>query len=109
MNKIILLGNVSYMENLKIIEVESGEKAVLKFSLAIKRPYKEKETDFFNCEVWGKKAETMSALIEVGTRIAVEGYLRVDTLKTKNEIRYFPKILLENFEFAQKKQSEVEE
>lgn len=45
------------------------------FSLAVNRPTKEKETDWFDIELWGRQAELAGEYVRKGRLIAVEGRL----------------------------------
>lgn len=52
-----------------------------KFSLAVSRAVKtndgwREETDFFDCQLWGKQAESLSTYLRKGKQVAVEGELR---------------------------------
>ena len=50
-----------------------GERTVAKFSVAVNRPTKDKDTDWFNVEVWGKAAEAAEKMIDKGSLVAVSG------------------------------------
>ena len=57
-----------------------GEYQLAKFTIAVDRTYgKDKETDFFNCEVWGKSAEYATKYLTKGSPIAINGRLKQDT------------------------------
>ena len=45
------------------------------FSLAVNRPTKEKETDWFDIELWGRQAEVAGEYVRKGSLIAIEGRL----------------------------------
>src|SRR5271163_3064672 len=45
------------------------------FSLAVNRPTKEKETDWFDIEIWGRQAEIAGEYVHKGSLIGVEGRL----------------------------------
>ena len=52
-----------------------------KFSLAVSRSVKSNdgwrdETDFFDCQLWGKQAESLYTYLRKGQKIAVSGNLR---------------------------------
>ncbi len=50
-----------------------AERTVAKFSVAVNRPGKRDDTDWFNVEVWGKAAEAAERMIEKGSLVAVSG------------------------------------
>lgn len=45
------------------------------FSVAVNRPTKEKETDWFNIELWGRKAEIAAEYVKKGSLVGIEGRL----------------------------------
>lgn len=45
------------------------------FSLAVNRPTKEKETDWFDIEMWGRQAEIAGEYVRKGSLIGIEGRL----------------------------------
>ncbi len=45
------------------------------FSLAVNRPTKEKETDWFDIELWGRQAEVAGEYVRKGSLIGIEGRL----------------------------------
>ncbi len=58
------------------------------FSLAVNRPTKEKETDWFDIEIWGRQAEIAGEYVRKGSLIGIEGRLDfskwTDDAGTKN-------------------------
>ena len=56
MNTVIMIGRLTRDPELRYIP--NTGKAVANFDIAVDRPFsKEKETDFFKVQVWGKMAE----------------------------------------------------
>lgn len=45
------------------------------FSLAVNRPTKERETDWFDVELWGRQAEIASEYVRKGSLVGIEGRL----------------------------------
>lgn len=102
MNKIFLMGNLT-----RDVEVNysSGANplAVGRFSLAVSRPTKDKETDFLNCVAFGKTAENISKFFHKGSKILVEGQIQTRTYEDKSgQKRYSTDIIVNNFEFCEK-------
>ena len=59
----------------------TGGTACGKFSLAVSRSVKSNdgwrdETDFFDCQLWGRQAESLSTYLRKGQKIAISGDLR---------------------------------
>lgn len=70
-NKIILVGNVGKDPQVR----EVNGKKVATFSLAVKDRVTD-ETEWFNVEVWEKKAEVVERYVAKGMLLYVEGRLR---------------------------------
>jgi len=79
MNRVFLLGRLT--RNPEIATTTSGKKCA-NFSLAVSRPYKNKDgtydSDFFNCTAWGRSAEYAEKYLHKGLAVAMEGELRQD-------------------------------
>ena len=84
MNKWVGIGRITRDIELRYTQTN---KAVAQFSLAVNRQYKNEnggyDTDFINCELWGKQAETISKYTQKGDLIAVSGALRIEKYKDK--------------------------
>lgn len=74
--------------------------AVLRFSLAITRPFKKEETDFINCVAFGKTAETITQYFTKGSPIAITGRIQTGSYEAQDGTkRYTTDVIVENFEF----------
>lgn len=85
MNKVILLGNL--VSNPEMRETPNG-KTYTGFTVAVARGYKkadgeESETDFVKCTAWGKVATNITNYCKKGSKVLVEGALRVENYKNK--------------------------
>lgn len=110
MNKIILLGNIT--RNLEL-KYTSTNKAVLDTNIAVQRQRTnqngERKTDFINIQIWGKQAENLDKYCGKGSKIAIEGELRVDTYeKSDGSKGYKTYVLVSNVEFLDTKKKEEE-
>lgn len=77
MNSAILVGRVGQDPEIKYFE--SG-KSKTTFSIAVNRwnpKTKEREADWFNIQLWDKKAESAAEWIKKGALISVEGRIMV--------------------------------
>lgn len=102
-NSVILVGRLT-----KDIELRytSNEKAVGNFTLAINRRFKnqngEYETDFIDCVIFGKQAETMAQYTKKGDLIEVEGSIQKRTYEDKEKNKhYITEIMVERITFLQ--------
>ena len=113
-NEVVLVGRLT-----KDIEVRytQSEKAVGNFTLAINRRFKnqngEYETDFIDCVIFGKQAETMSKYTQKGDLIGAEGSIQKRAYEDKEgNKRYITEIMVEKITFLQtnkKEETKVED
>lgn len=91
------------------LKVTPTGKSVCSFSLAVERKFVqngEKVTDFINCQLWGKSAETLEKYVKKGMMIGIEG--RIQTRKYTNQqgqTVYVTEVVADSFSFLEKKQS----
>lgn len=91
------------------MKVTPTGKSVCSFSLAVERKFVqngEKVTDFINCQLWGKSAETLEKYVKKGMMIGIEG--RIQTRKYTNQqgqTVYVTEVVVDNFSFLEKKQN----
>lgn len=81
MNKVILMGNLT--RDVEIKEY-ANDTTVARAGIAVNRPYKNKEVDFFNLVTFNKTAEFLSKYFAKGSKILVEGYLRTSNYTDKD-------------------------
>jgi len=83
LNRVVLLGRLTRDPEFKII----GQSSVVNFSVANNRVYvsngeKREETNFFDCEAWGKLADVLKQYAKKGKQVAIEGRLKQSTWDT---------------------------
>lgn len=71
-NSVVLVGRAGRDPEMRYFE--SG-RVKTTFSLAVNRPTKEKQTDWFDIEIWGKQAEVAGEYVRKGSLIGIEGRL----------------------------------
>jgi single-strand DNA-binding protein len=71
-NSVVLVGRAGRDPEMRYFE--SG-RVKTSFSVAVNRPTKEKETDWFDIELWGRQAEIAGEYVRKGSLIGVEGRL----------------------------------
>ena len=97
MNKVIISGNITKDAELRYLP--GGDKATLKFCVAVSRGFKREDgTDFINCTLWGKRAESLAAYIVKGTFVEVTGALRIN----KKDDKYYTEIRVDDIELVSK-------
>ena len=66
----------------------------------------EKITDFINCQLWGKSAETLEKYVKKGMMIGVEGRIQTRTYTNQQgQTVYVTEVVADSFSFLEKKQS----
>ncbi|MGQ0629202.1 MAG: single-stranded DNA-binding protein [Phycisphaerales bacterium] len=104
-NQVILLGNLTRDIELKYTPSQT---AVATFGIATNRSWtsptgeKKEEVTFVDCEAWGKQAEVMKQYLTKGRAVFVQGRLKLDTWKDKNDgsNRSKLKVVVEEFRFV---------
>lgn len=103
-NKIIIAGRLTADPELR--NTPSG-KAVASFTVAVRRDYKNKsgeyDSDFINCQVWGKTAETVAKYFAKGSEIAAVGSYTNNNYTDKDGVkRYSSVITVKEIVFGEK-------
>lgn len=80
MNHITLIGRAGRDPEVRYFE--SGS-MVANLTLAVNRPTKEKETDWFNLEIWGKQAQVAADYVRKGSLLGIIGSARLETWTDK--------------------------
>lgn len=97
MNSINLIGRMVADTELKMTP---NGKCVCSFAIAVKRPFSDEITDFFDCVAWGKTAETIAKYITKGKSIGLTGILTTREFQTKTgEKRKKVEISVTSFDF----------
>ena len=100
MNKVILIGNIATEIDMKYTPNGNG---VCKFNLAINE--RNGEATFIPIEVWKKQAENVSQYCSKGSKIALEGSIKIDQWEKEGQKRSFTKINAFNIQFLDTKKS----
>ena len=111
-NKVIIAGNLTRDPELKYLPKGT---AILKFSIAINREYKQgeekkKEVSFPTVIAWGKTAEIIAEHFTKGQAIFVEGRIQTRSWDDKDgKKQYATEVICENFQFVGPKKDKPEE
>jgi single-strand DNA-binding protein len=96
MNTVILTGNLASDVELR----EFGEdKRLATFRLAVDRPSRTDEADFFRIAVWDQQAQLCADYLAKGRKIGVEGRLRYRTWEDGDEKRSSVEVVAYRVEF----------
>jgi single-strand DNA-binding protein len=90
-NQVTVVGRVGKDPEVKYFE--SGNN-LASFSIAVNRPTKNKETDWFDIKLWGKQADIASEYVRKGSLIGIVGQLDFDSWndKTTGDLQVKPVI-----------------
>lgn len=107
MNNVVLIGRLTKDADLRYT---SNGVATANFTLAVERAFSnasgEKETDFINCVVWRKPAETLSSYTKKGSKIAVRGRMQTRNYENKQGQKvYVTEVVVEEFTFLDSKKN----
>ncbi len=103
MNKVLIMGNLSRDVELR----KAGTSSVANVGIAINEKFKAKDgtykesTTFVDCESWGSQAENLAKHLGKGSRVMIEGRLKLDSWddKTSGQKRYKLKVVIEECHF----------
>lgn len=102
LNKVMLMGNMTRDPQLSYLPSQTP---VVEFGLAINRRYKKQdgsqgeETCYVDCQMFGKRAETINKFFKKGEPIFVEGRLKFDQWEKDGRKQSKLRVFVENFEF----------
>lgn len=72
MNRVTLMGRLTKEPQI----TESGEHKIARYTLAVDRRTKEKQTDFISCVCFGRSADFAENYLHQGTKIGVSGRIQ---------------------------------
>jgi len=103
MNKFIFSGNLG--RDSELAYVAGSGKPILKFSVATARGFKKEDgTDWFNCALFGDRAEKLASYLIKGTKVLIEGAVRLNTYEKDGVKKYSTEVMVSNVEFIGKKE-----
>lgn len=106
MQRYIATGNLTKDLELRYTK---DNKPVIETTLAVRRGFTD-ETDFITIQVWNKQAENLSKYCGKGSKILVEGEIRVTSYKNKEDkTMYKTYVMVNNVEYLESKPKQKEE
>jgi single-strand DNA-binding protein len=102
-NNVTLVGRMTKEAELK--HTTTG-KAVATFTVAVTRQFNREETDFINCQVWGKSAENTANFTKKGSLVGVTGRIQVRSYDHDTKGRqYITEVVADSVSFLEPKNS----
>lgn len=99
-NNIVLVGRIANGLELK----EAGNGKVANICVAVRSKHKdsngEYKTNFFDCELWNKRAENAVDYYKIGDLVSVTGSMEIDTYEKNGEKRKSFKVIPDSFMLA---------
>lgn len=83
LNNVSLIGRAVSDPETSQFSRNGQAETLAKVRIAVDRPTKEKKSDFFQIEVYGKQAEVAANYVKRGHMFGVEGRLKLDTWTDK--------------------------
>lgn len=107
--KLIIEGNLGKDPEIKNFEGPKGASKCANFSVAVSETYKKgdekiTETEWFNCQVWGKLADVAEVFLKKGASVICEGKLKTHSFNKDDGTQgYFTTFKVTEFKFTGKK------
>lgn len=108
MNSCVILGRLGQDAELK---ETSGGKDMLKFSVANNTGFGDrKQTNWFNCVMWGERGVKIAEFLKKGTQVVVSGEITLNTYENKDGVEKSSLNLnVSNVSFAGSKEKDGDE
>lgn len=108
MNKVIMLGRLVRDPDIRYSQGDTAT-CIAKYTIAVDRKTKDKETDFISCVAFGKNGEFVEKYLTKGTKIAVTGRLQTGSYTNKEGQKvYTTDVIVEEHEFVETKKAHEE-
>lgn len=105
MNKVIMMGRLT--RDPEVRYAQGTNNPFVNFSIAVDRAFKrdnDPDADFFDCTLFGKRAEVAEKFFRKGLKLLITGRLQNDNYTNKEGQKvYRNRIIVEDFEFAESK------
>lgn len=114
LNKVMLIGRAT--NTLQVKMIESTQSAVVNFTIATNRKYKNKDgniledAEYHRCVAYGNTAEILGKYLTKGKKIYIEGRLRTRKWQdTEGHDRFSTEIIIDTFIFLDTKVASSDE
>lgn len=103
MNNINIYGRIARDPEIKDYTTQKGDNGKMcNFAVAVNRNFGE-EADFFNCRIFGKRAEVIEKYFSKGSRIALCGEMQCQAYTKDGEKKYPWVLMVRDFDFVDSK------
>lgn len=108
MNALHIMGRLT--ADPEITSTQSGT-TIARYTVAVDRRFAkdgQQKTDFFSCTSFGKQAEFVEKFLKKGVKVVVSGEMRLDTVQKDGKNVTYPKVAVNEIEFAESKKESGE-
>ena len=108
MNALHIMGRLT--ADPEITSTQSGT-TIARYTVAVDRRFAkdgQQKTDFFICNSFGKQAEFVEKFLKKGVKVVVSGEMRLDTVQKDGKNVTYPKVAVNEIEFAESKKESGE-
>lgn len=103
MNHVTLIGRLTKDPDVRYTQGENNT-CMARYTLAVDRRTKEKQTDFISCIAFGKTGEFAEKYLHKGTKIAIEGRIQTGSYTNKDGQKvYTTDVVVTSHEFCESK------
>lgn len=95
MNNVQLIGNLT--KDIELRKTQNG-KSVVNFTLAVARTFNREETDFIQCQAWGKTADILHQYCHKGSKIGLNGSIETGSYDKNGQRVYTTTVIANNIE-----------
>lgn len=84
----------------------TGGTTIARYTVAVDRRFAkdgQQKADFFPCNSFGKQAEFAERYLKKGTKVVISGEMRLDTVQKDGKNTTYPKVAVNEIEFAESK------
>ena len=106
MNSLHIMGRLT--ADPEITSTQSGT-TIARYTVAVDRKYAkdgQQKADFFSCTSFGKQAEFAERYLKKGTKVVASGEMRLDLVQKDGKNVTYPKVAINEIEFAESKKSD---
>lgn len=106
MNVLHIMGRLT--ADPEITSTQSGT-TIARYTVAVDRKFAkegQQKADFFSCTSFGKQAEFAERFLKKGTKVVVSGEMRLDLVQKDGKNVTYPKVAVNEIEFAESKKSD---
>ena len=105
MNLVVLIGRLTRDPDIRT----GNSTSVVRFTVAVDRPGKDKGADFISCVAFGKTADSITKYMHKGNKIVLDGRIQTGSYINKDGVKaYTTDVIVNHWEFGESKQQQAE-